>query len=55
VTCRFTHVYPDGPVPYFSFHALGRHGALVEQWQTINLDVSYAIGAERRTRLLSVI
>ena len=22
VTCRFTHVYPDGPAPYFSFHAL---------------------------------
>ena len=24
VTCRFTHVYPDGPAPYFTFHALGR-------------------------------
>ena len=23
VTCRFTHVYPDGPAPYFTFHALG--------------------------------
>jgi hypothetical protein len=22
VTCRFTHVYPDRPAPYFSFHAL---------------------------------
>ena len=27
VTCRFTHVYPDGPAPYFSFHALG-HGTM---------------------------
>lgn len=35
VTCRFTHIYPDGPAPYFSFHALGRHGALQEQWQAI--------------------
>jgi len=35
VTCRFTHVYPDGPAPYFSFHALGDHGRLLEQWQTI--------------------
>ena len=26
VTCRFTHVYPDGPAPYFTFHALGRAG-----------------------------
>ena len=24
VTCRFTHVYPDGAAPYFSFHAAGR-------------------------------
>jgi alkyldihydroxyacetonephosphate synthase len=35
VTCRFTHVYPDGPAPYFSFHALGRHDALMPQWQAI--------------------
>ncbi|MEC7488426.1 MAG: FAD-linked oxidase C-terminal domain-containing protein, partial [Pseudomonadota bacterium] len=20
VTCRFTHLYPDGPAPYFTFH-----------------------------------
>jgi alkyldihydroxyacetonephosphate synthase len=35
VTCRFTHVYPDGPAPYFSFHALGRHGELEAQWRVI--------------------
>ncbi len=35
VTCRFTHAYPDGPAPYFSFHALGRHGALEAQWRAI--------------------
>jgi alkyldihydroxyacetonephosphate synthase len=35
VTCRFTHIYPDGPAPYFSFHGLGRHGTLLEQWQAI--------------------
>jgi alkyldihydroxyacetonephosphate synthase len=35
VTCRCTHVYPDGPAPYFTFHALGRHGQLIEQWRTI--------------------
>jgi alkyldihydroxyacetonephosphate synthase len=35
VTCRFTHIYPDGPAPYFTFHALGRHGALLEQWRAI--------------------
>jgi alkyldihydroxyacetonephosphate synthase len=35
VTCRVTHVYPDGPAPYFTFHARGRHGALIEQWRAI--------------------
>jgi alkyldihydroxyacetonephosphate synthase len=43
VTCRFTHVYPDGPAPYFSFHALGRHGALIEQWRTIKQAASDAL------------
>jgi alkyldihydroxyacetonephosphate synthase len=43
VTCRFTHVYPDGPAPYFSFHALGRHGALIEQWQAIKSAASDAL------------
>jgi alkyldihydroxyacetonephosphate synthase len=23
VSCRFTHVYPDGPAPYFTYAALG--------------------------------
>jgi alkyldihydroxyacetonephosphate synthase len=34
VTCRFTHVYPDGPAPYFSFHAAGDKARMMEQcWQ----------------------
>ena len=35
VTCRCTHVYPDGPAPYFTFQAAGRHGELSAQWHTI--------------------
>jgi alkyldihydroxyacetonephosphate synthase len=35
VTCRFTHAYPDGPAPYFTFHALGEPGRLAEQWRII--------------------
>ena len=35
MTCRFTHVYPDGLAPYFSFQALGRFDRLIEQWRTI--------------------
>jgi alkyldihydroxyacetonephosphate synthase len=43
VTCRFTHVYPDGPAPYFTFHGLGRHGALLEQWRAIKTAASDAL------------
>jgi alkyldihydroxyacetonephosphate synthase len=43
VTCRFTHVYPDGPAPYFSFHAAGRDGALLEQWRHIKERASDAV------------
>lgn len=43
VTCRFTHIYPDGPAPYFSFHARGRHGALLDQWQAIKDAASDAL------------
>jgi alkyldihydroxyacetonephosphate synthase len=43
VTCRFTHIYPDGPAPYFSFHALGEHGRLAEQWRTIKTAASDAL------------
>ncbi len=40
VTCRFTHVYPDGPAPYFSFHALGDPSRLVEQCWAIKIAAS---------------
>jgi alkyldihydroxyacetonephosphate synthase len=43
VTCRFTHVYPDGPAPYFSFHALGRHGELERQWHAIKAAAGDAL------------
>jgi alkyldihydroxyacetonephosphate synthase len=43
VTCRFTHVYPDGPAPYFTFHARGQHGQLLSQWQTIKSAASEAL------------
>jgi len=43
VTCRFTHVYPDGPAPYFTFHAKGRPEALLEPWRAIKQAVSDAV------------
>jgi len=35
VTCRFTHVYPDGPAPYYTILAPARRGGELEQWSEI--------------------
>ncbi|MEU4712524.1 FAD-binding oxidoreductase [Micromonospora purpureochromogenes] len=43
VTCRFTHVYPDGPAPYFGVYATGRWGATLAQWDQIKHAVSDAL------------
>lgn len=43
VTCRFTHVYPDGPAPYYGVYAPGRWDGLVAQWDEIKAAVSEAI------------
>lgn len=40
VSCRFTHVYPDGPAPYFGIYAGGTWGRTVEQWGHIKAAVS---------------
>jgi alkyldihydroxyacetonephosphate synthase len=32
MTVRLTHVYPDGPAPYFTWHALGEKARLPEQF-----------------------
>ena len=42
-TCRFTHVYPDGPAPYFSVIAPGRRGSLVQMWAEIKAAASEAL------------
>lgn len=39
VTCRFTHIYPDGPAPYYTVIAPGRRGDQVKQWDEIKLAV----------------
>ncbi len=43
VTCRFTHVYPDGPARYYTFIAPGRLGAEIEQWTAIKSAAMEAI------------
>ena len=43
VTCRFTHVYPDGPAPYYTLLAPGRRGAQLEQWREIKAAAGDAV------------
>ena len=43
ISCRFTHVYPDGPAPYYTVVAPGRAGAQLEQWDSIKAAASDAI------------
>ncbi|MQY10752.1 hypothetical protein SRB5_08650 [Streptomyces sp. RB5] len=49
VTCRFTHVYPDGPAPYFGIYAAGTWGRTVEQWDEVKAAVSEALLASGGT------
>jgi alkyldihydroxyacetonephosphate synthase len=43
ISCRFTHVYPDGPAPYFTVMAPARRGEEVEQWTAIKRAASDAV------------
>ncbi len=44
---RFTHIYPDGPVIYYTMIAPGKRGEEVSRWDTIKAAVSDAIIAHR--------
>jgi alkyldihydroxyacetonephosphate synthase len=43
ITCRFTHVYPNGPAPYFTVLAPSRHGSQLAQWAEVKAAASEAI------------
>jgi alkyldihydroxyacetonephosphate synthase len=43
VSCRFTHVYPDGPAPYFTVIAPAVRGGEVEQWDEIKAAAAEAV------------
>jgi alkyldihydroxyacetonephosphate synthase len=43
LSCRFTHVYPDGPAPYYTVLAPAWRGSEVEQWDEIKAAVSVAV------------
>jgi alkyldihydroxyacetonephosphate synthase len=43
VSCRFTHVYPDGPAPYYTVLAPTRRGDEIAQWHEMKQAASAAI------------
>ena len=49
LSCRFTHVYPDGPAVYYTVLAPARRGEEVEQWQAIKQAVSDVVISEGGT------
>ena len=49
ITCRFTHIYPDGPAPYFTVLAKGEKGKQLTQWDAIKKAVSESIIANGGT------
>jgi alkyldihydroxyacetonephosphate synthase len=47
LSCRFTHVYPDGPAPYFTFYAVGSRerdmASMLAKWREIKLAANEAV------------
>ena len=43
LSCRFTHVYPDGPAPYYSFSGVAVPGGEEEMWQHIKDTATQAV------------
>ncbi|HEX5751225.1 MAG TPA: FAD-binding oxidoreductase [Archangium sp.] len=49
VSCRFTHVYPDGPAPYYTFLAPAKRGGELAQWMALKQAASEAISTHGGT------
>jgi alkyldihydroxyacetonephosphate synthase len=49
VTCRISHVHPDGPAPYFTVMAPARRGEEVAQWAAVKQAASEALLAAGAT------
>ncbi|MWG34115.1 FAD-binding oxidoreductase [Halomarina oriensis] len=45
LSCRFTHVYPDGPAPYYTLLAPAEPGTELEQWRPIKQAASDTLDA----------
>jgi alkyldihydroxyacetonephosphate synthase len=49
VACRFSHVYPDGPAPYFTVYAASQRGGELETWDALKARASDALLAHGGT------
>ena len=49
ISCRFTHVYPDGPAPYYTFEGLAGRGAEIEVCDELKHMASEALIASGGT------
>ena len=45
VSCRFTHVYPDGPAPYYTFVGALRPRGELAQWRALKTAASEALAS----------
>jgi alkyldihydroxyacetonephosphate synthase len=45
LSCRFTHVYPDGPAPYYTWSGQGRQGSEITMWTEVKQAASEAVVA----------
>jgi len=43
LSCRFTHVYPDGPAPYYTFSGVARPGSEEELWRHVKNAATQAV------------
>ncbi len=43
LSCRFTHVYPDGPAPYYTWSGMGRQGSEIAMWSDIKAAATEAL------------
>jgi alkyldihydroxyacetonephosphate synthase len=49
VTCRLTHVYPDGAAPYFTVLMPVRRGEEIATWDSLKVTVSDVLMRHRAT------
>ncbi|MEA3216956.1 MAG: alkyldihydroxyacetonephosphate synthase [Acidimicrobiia bacterium] len=43
LSCRFTHVYTDGPAPYYTWSGFGRQGSEISMWQDVKSAANEAV------------